>query len=134
MAKKPEPSNLFWLTYRHSDGRAAGVVVIESHRLLHARLKASLAGADRGLEFVSGHRLDPVSAGQIPANMILEKPIQIRLPADEGGGFIVGPPPWIHYLNVSVGILPSATVIPSKVTRLRQLNRIKSVGDSRIGL
>jgi hypothetical protein len=45
MAKKPEPPNLFWLTYRHSDGRAAGVVVVESRALLHARLMASLAGA-----------------------------------------------------------------------------------------
>jgi hypothetical protein len=69
MAQKPEPEPLFWLSYRHSDGSAAGVVVIESAGLLHARVKASLAGADRGLEFVSAHRLDE-SAGQIPANMI----------------------------------------------------------------
>jgi hypothetical protein len=41
-----------------------------SHGLLHARLKASLAGADRELEFVSAHRLDQESAGQIPANMM----------------------------------------------------------------
>jgi hypothetical protein len=47
MAKETEPPKLFWLTYRHSDGRAAGVVVIESSGLLHARLKASLAGAVR---------------------------------------------------------------------------------------
>ena len=60
---------LFWLNYRHPDG-AAGVVVIESHGLLHARLKASLAGADRDLEFVSGHKLDQDSTRQIPANMI----------------------------------------------------------------
>jgi hypothetical protein len=64
MAKKPEP--LFGLTYRHSDGSAAGVVIVESRGLLHARLKASLAGADRELEFASGHQLDPVSAEQIP--------------------------------------------------------------------
>jgi hypothetical protein len=70
MTRKPEPPKLFWLTYRHSDGSAAGVVVVESRGLLHARLKASLAGADRGLEFASGHQLDPVSAEQIPANMI----------------------------------------------------------------
>ncbi len=38
--------------------------------LLHTHLKASLAGADRGLEFASGHQLDPVSAELIPANMI----------------------------------------------------------------
>jgi hypothetical protein len=65
MEKKPEPPNLFWLTYR-----PAGIVVIESRGLLHARLMASLVGADRGLEFASGHPLDPESAGQIPANMI----------------------------------------------------------------
>jgi hypothetical protein len=45
---------LFWLTYRHPDGH--GVVVIESTGLLHARLKASLADVDRGLEFTSGHQ------------------------------------------------------------------------------
>jgi hypothetical protein len=61
---------LLSITYRHSDGRASGVVVIESRDLLHARLKASLAGADRGLEFASAHQLDPLSAEQIPANMI----------------------------------------------------------------
>ena len=58
------------MTYRHSDGRAAGVVVIESAGLIHARLKAALAGADRGLEFVSGHKLDEESAGRIPAKML----------------------------------------------------------------
>jgi hypothetical protein len=46
------------------------VIVIESVGLLHARLKASLAGADGGLEFVSAQRLDQKCAGQIPANMI----------------------------------------------------------------
>jgi hypothetical protein len=69
---------LFWLTYRYPDGRVgrypygrvASVVVIESIDLLHARLKASLAGADRDLEFVSGHQLDPESAEQIPENML----------------------------------------------------------------
>jgi hypothetical protein len=30
LAKKPESPKLFWLTYRHFDGRAADVVVIES--------------------------------------------------------------------------------------------------------
>jgi hypothetical protein len=58
------------LTYRQSDGRAAGVVVIESVALLHARLKVSLARADRELEFASGHRLYPLSAKEIPAKMI----------------------------------------------------------------
>jgi hypothetical protein len=58
MAKKPELPNLFWLTYRHPDGRPAGVVVIESHGF-STRLKASLAGADKGLGFVSGQKLAP---------------------------------------------------------------------------
>jgi hypothetical protein len=69
---------LFWLTYRYPqgrvarypNGRVASVVVIESHGLLHARLKAALAGADRELQFVSGHKLDKESASQIPENMI----------------------------------------------------------------
>jgi hypothetical protein len=59
---------LFWLTYHHPDG--PGVVVIESRDIVHARLKAWLGGADRGLEFVSAHQLDPISAAQIPTNMI----------------------------------------------------------------
>lgn len=54
-----------WLTYRHPDGRAVGVVVIESHGILHARLKAALAGADRDLEFVLGHKLDQDSTRKI---------------------------------------------------------------------
>ena len=58
------------MAYRNSDGPAAGVVVIESRGLLHARLKASLSGANRGLGFVSGHQLNPLSAELIPANMI----------------------------------------------------------------
>jgi hypothetical protein len=64
--------SLFWLTYRHSNGSAAGVVVIASRDLLHARLKASLAGVDRELEFASGHQLDSLAAEQIPANMIVK--------------------------------------------------------------
>jgi hypothetical protein len=53
MADKPEPPHLFWLTYRHCDGRTAGVVVIKSHGILRARLIAPLSGADRELEFAS---------------------------------------------------------------------------------
>jgi hypothetical protein len=61
---------LFWLNYRHPNGRAVGVVVIESGDLLFARLKAALASADHELEFASGHQLDEESARQIPANML----------------------------------------------------------------
>ena len=45
-------------------------VMAESRGPLHERLLASLAGADRGLEFISGHQLDPESADQVSANMI----------------------------------------------------------------
>jgi hypothetical protein len=61
---------LFWLTYRHPDDRAAGVVVIDSPDLLQARFKAAVHGFDRGLDFEPGHQLDQESAGQIPAKMI----------------------------------------------------------------
>jgi hypothetical protein len=61
---------LFWLTYHKPDGRAAGVVVVESTALISARLKAALAGADKGLDFASGHQLDQASARQIPEAMI----------------------------------------------------------------
>jgi hypothetical protein len=69
---------LFWLTYRfpigrvvrYPDGRVAGVVVIESTDLLHARLEAALTGIDRELEFASGHQLDPESARRVPADML----------------------------------------------------------------
>ena len=57
----------FWLTYRYPDARAAGVVVIEFRGLLHTRLKALLAGADRRLGFASAQQLDPASSVQIPA-------------------------------------------------------------------
>jgi hypothetical protein len=60
---------LFWLNYRYSDG-PAGVVVLESGDLIHARLKVALAGLDHGLEFASGHTLDAESARQIPEAMI----------------------------------------------------------------
>jgi hypothetical protein len=60
MAKKSEPPKLFWLTYRHSDGSAAGVVLVVSD----GRLKASLAGADPQLEFASGHQLDRSTPGR----------------------------------------------------------------------
>jgi hypothetical protein len=60
---------LFWLNYRRTDGRAAGVVVMESGDLIHARMRAALAGLDHGLDFASGHMLDAESARQVPSEM-----------------------------------------------------------------
>jgi hypothetical protein len=48
---------LFWLTYRHPDGRAAGVVVVDSPDLLQARFKAAVHGFDRGLDSSQGTSL-----------------------------------------------------------------------------
>src|SRR6266850_7666084 len=61
---------LFLLNYCHSDGRFAGVVVVESCTHLHASMKAEVSGADRGLDFAGAHELDAKSARQVPADMI----------------------------------------------------------------
>jgi hypothetical protein len=58
------------LNYREPDGRFAGVVVIESNALIHARMQTTLAGLDDRLEFASSHKLDQASAQQIPEAMI----------------------------------------------------------------
>jgi hypothetical protein len=55
---------------RYPDGRVVGLVVIDAPDLLQARFKAAVYAMDRGLEFASGHQLDPLSAEQIPASMI----------------------------------------------------------------
>src|SRR5713101_2534578 len=61
---------LFLLNYCHSDGRFAGVVVVESYTHLHASMKAEVSGADRGFNFAGAHELDAKSARQVPADMI----------------------------------------------------------------
>jgi hypothetical protein len=61
-------------------GRAAGVVVIRSAG--YARLKAALAGADRDLEFVSGHKLDEDGTRQIPEYFYI--PTSPKAKADPG--------------------------------------------------
>jgi hypothetical protein len=61
---------LFWINYRHLNGRPAGVVAIESNSLIHARMKAALSGADRGLDFADAVEFDEASARKIPADMI----------------------------------------------------------------
>jgi hypothetical protein len=65
-----EAVSLFWLNYRHPDGRAAGVAAVEAHSLIAARMKAAVAGLDKGLNFTDGHELDAASARQIPDDMI----------------------------------------------------------------
>jgi hypothetical protein len=43
-------------------------------------IKAAVYGKDRGLEFASGHQLDPLSAERIPANRIGRPPESGRSP------------------------------------------------------
>jgi hypothetical protein len=62
--------SLYWLNYRHPDGRHAGVAVIEAGGLIHARMKAALAALDDGLQFASAQELGDDSALQIPGTMI----------------------------------------------------------------
>jgi hypothetical protein len=65
-----EAVSLFWLNYRHPDGRFAVVAVVEAMALIQARMKAAVTGLDQGLDFAVGHELDEQSARQIPADMI----------------------------------------------------------------
>jgi hypothetical protein len=50
----------FWLTYRHRGGSFASALVIESNALINAR--TAIAGADKGVTFVSGDMLDDEGA------------------------------------------------------------------------
>jgi hypothetical protein len=61
---------LFWLEYRHPDGRFAGSAVIEASALISARMTAAVYGLNDGLVFASGHELDDTSARQVPESMI----------------------------------------------------------------
>jgi hypothetical protein len=59
---------LYYLNYRHPDGRFAGVVVVESYTHLDASMKAAVSGADRGLDLAGVQELE--SGRHIPAAMI----------------------------------------------------------------
>jgi hypothetical protein len=50
--------------------KLAGVVVLDAPDLPQARFKAAACGKDCGLEFASGDHIHPLSAEQIPANMM----------------------------------------------------------------
>ncbi len=62
--------SLFWLKYRHRDGRFAGAAVIEATALIIARMQAAVFGLDEGFDFAGGHEIDDASARQIPESMI----------------------------------------------------------------
>jgi hypothetical protein len=56
---------LYWLVYRHSN--SISVVIEPGASIIHARLRASIAGLDQG-EFTEGHELD--GKWRVPKAMI----------------------------------------------------------------
>jgi len=46
---------LYWLIYRHNN--SISIVIEPAPSLIHARMRAALAGLDQG-EFTEGHELD----------------------------------------------------------------------------
>jgi hypothetical protein len=63
--------SLFWLAYRRREkSRLAGVVLIDSSDLLHARLHADMAGLGVGCVFAEGHALDEAWRRYVPAEII----------------------------------------------------------------
>jgi hypothetical protein len=68
--RQTRKASLFWMEYRHPDGRFAGAVVIKSSALISARMAATVFGLDDGLEFVSGCEIEATSAERIPASLI----------------------------------------------------------------
>ena len=56
---------LYWLVYRHNN--QISIVIEPGASLIHARMRAGLAGLDEG-EFTEGHELD--RTWQVPKAMI----------------------------------------------------------------
>jgi hypothetical protein len=59
--------SLYWLCYRHKN--QLSVVVEPAPSLVHARMRAALAGLGEGT-FTEGHELDSKTAKQVPKVMI----------------------------------------------------------------
>ena len=52
---------LWCLTYRR-DGELSGVVIVEGHTLIDARMQASLRGLEEGVAFAEGYSLDAAAS------------------------------------------------------------------------
>ena len=71
---------LFWLCYRHNN--QVKVVIELGASILHARMRAALAGLDEGT-FTEGHELDGKTEKQVPKAMIGK-----RLTQSEANGLL----------------------------------------------
>ncbi len=71
---------LFWLCYRHNN--QVKVVIELGASILHARMRAALAGLDEGT-FTEGHELDGKIEKQVPKAMIGK-----RLTQSEANGLL----------------------------------------------
>src|SRR3977135_358174 len=60
----------FWLCYRDPKQRF-NVTIIEARSLIHARLKAALAGQDGGMIFTEGHALSAEMAPLVQPGRVL---------------------------------------------------------------
>ena len=58
---------LYWLCYRHNN--RTSVIVELGASVVHARMRASLAGLDEGT-FTEGHELDAKTENRVPKEMI----------------------------------------------------------------
>jgi hypothetical protein len=57
---------LYWLVYRHNN--QISIVIEPGASLIHARIRAALAGLDQG-EFTESHELDRRTEKQVPKEM-----------------------------------------------------------------
>jgi hypothetical protein len=60
----------WWRRTSRSTNRLAGVVIMDSSTIVHARLRAAVGKIDGGAEFAEGHELDPATAALVPAKAI----------------------------------------------------------------
>jgi hypothetical protein len=72
------PMSHFWLCYRDT-GQHFNVVIIEASSLIHARLKATLAGRDKGMTFTEGHELSVELSPLVQSDRILSADEAMKL-------------------------------------------------------
>jgi hypothetical protein len=72
------PMSHFWLCYR-DNGQRFNVIIIEAASLIRARLKAALAGRDKGMIFTEGHELSAELSPLVQSDRILSADEAMKL-------------------------------------------------------